>query len=52
MNKTSSYFAGKPYSEFPVRVDQRPFQKTSIRNRNPGLINIHRSIDMDKYQNF
>ena len=52
-NFFNSYYPGKPYSEFPVRVKaDKKLQSADTKVRNPGLINISKKVDVTKYHPF
>lgn len=49
-NFCNSYYPGKPYSEFPVKVRaDKKLSSADSKLRNPGLINLSRKIDLARY---
>lgn len=52
-NFFNSYYPGKPYSEFPVKVKaDKKLSSADSKLRNPGLINLSRKIDTAKYNGY
>lgn len=48
--ENNSYYAGKPYAEFPVGVRGAGPKSADHRRRNPGLMNLNRTINHNKYE--
>ena len=52
-NFFNSYYPGKPYSEFPIKVKaDKKLSSADSKLRNPGLINLSRKIDTAKYNGY